>query len=109
FLFDALIDHQISPDPGSMNPFQDGALVAAEKRSYTVYLRPNGSPPVANSLEMPPATGVTLVMRVYLPEPGQDRLGGVGCRGSRRCRRTIFPPRPPARRCPTRSRSFPAT
>ncbi|HSP97368.1 MAG TPA: hypothetical protein VL049_09025, partial [Candidatus Dormibacteraeota bacterium] len=47
FLFDALIDHQISPDPGSMNPFQDGALVAAEKRSYTVYLRPNGSPPVA--------------------------------------------------------------
>lgn len=77
FLFDALTDYQISPDPGSVNPFQNNSLVAAQKRSYTVYLRPNGSAPLSNSFEMPPASDVTLVMRVYLPEPGKDRLGGV--------------------------------
>lgn len=77
FLFDAITDYQITPDPGSVNPFLDGSLVAAEKRSYTVYLRPNGSAPLANSIEMPPASEVTLVMRVYLPEPGRDRFGGV--------------------------------
>ncbi len=77
FLFDAITDYQISPDPGSVNPFQNGSLVAAEKRSYTVYLRPNGAAPLPNSIEMPPAANVTLVMRVYLPEPGKDRLGGV--------------------------------
>lgn len=78
FLFSAITDYQITPDPGSVNPFLNGSLVAAEKRSYTVYLRPNGSAPLANSIEMPPASEVTLVMRVYLPEPGRDRLGGVG-------------------------------
>jgi hypothetical protein len=77
FLFDAITDYQISPDRGAVNPFQSGSRVAAEKRSYTVYLRPNGSPPLPNSIQMPPAAEVTLVMRVYLPEPGKDRLGGV--------------------------------
>jgi hypothetical protein len=60
-----------------VNPFQNGSRVAAQKRSYTVYLRPNGSAPLPNSIQMPPAADVTLVMRVYLPEPGKDRFGGV--------------------------------
>jgi hypothetical protein len=77
FLFDAITDYQISPDSGSVNPFQNGSRVAAQKRSYTVYLRPNGSAPLPNSIQMPPAADVTLVMRVYLPEPGKDRFGGV--------------------------------
>ena len=77
FLFDAITDDDIMPDSGSVNPFQNNSQVAAQKRSYTVYLRPNGSAPLPNSIQMPPAADVTLVMRIYLPEPGKDRLGGV--------------------------------
>jgi hypothetical protein len=85
-LFDALLDKNIFPSSGSVNPFQNGALVNAPSRSYRALVLPDGltAPVNVSTLSMPPlpsdstnsATAV-LVMRVYLPEPGRDRFGGV--------------------------------
>lgn len=85
-LFDALLDKDIIPSSGSVNPFKNGALVNASNRSYRALVLPDGltAPANVSSLSMPPlpsdstspATTV-LVMRVYLPEPGRDRMGGV--------------------------------
>lgn len=84
-LFDALLDKDIAPNSGSVNPFQKGALVNAPNRSYRIMVLPYGqaAPADIKSISMPPlptgATSVltTLVLRVYLPEPGRNRLGGV--------------------------------
>ena len=84
-LFDALLDKDIAPDPGSVNPFQKGALVNAPNRSYRMMVLPYGkpAPQTINSISMPPlpfgSTPVltTLVLRVYLPAPHRDRKGGV--------------------------------
>jgi len=85
-LFDALLDKNIIPDSGSVNPFQNGALVNAPRRSYRMMVLPYGlSSPSDNikSISMPPIPTnapfvlTTLVLRVYLPEPGRDRMGGV--------------------------------
>lgn len=40
----SLIDSQIVPDEGSVNPFQDGVSLNAKPRNYTVYIAPEGSP-----------------------------------------------------------------
>ncbi|MGE5171983.1 MAG: hypothetical protein ACM3JC_16595 [Rudaea sp.] len=81
----ALIDHEIDPDEGSINPFRPNALVHATPRSYTVTVLPAGAArdaPMANPIFMPPlprhanVVTVVLVQRIYLPEPGQDRFGG---------------------------------
>ena len=82
-LFDALLDKDIAANSGSVNPFQAGALVNAPNRSYRITVLPYGQTPSPNSISMPPLpTGstsmtVVLVLRIYLPEPGLDRLGGV--------------------------------
>jgi len=85
-LFDALLDKDIIPNPGSVNPFQNGALVNAPQRSYRMMVLPYGlASPSADikSISMPPIpTGAplvlaTLVLRVYLPAPNTDRQGGV--------------------------------
>jgi hypothetical protein len=81
-----LLDREIDPDPGFVNPFREGELVKAADRSYTVTVLPDGAVPdatMANVIFMPPrarhAGLVTLVLvqRIYLPEPGEDRYGGV--------------------------------
>jgi hypothetical protein len=85
-LFDALLDKDITPAPNSVNPFQDTAVVNAANRSYQVFVLPNGqtAPANVNSLNMPPLSHnsrtpalAVLVMRIYLPEPDHNRLGGV--------------------------------
>src|ERR1041384_865054 len=85
-LFDALLDKDIVPSSGSVNPFTNGALVNAPNRSYRIMVLPYGvASPATNikSISMPPLpTGstsmlTTLVLRTYLAEPGRSRLGGV--------------------------------
>jgi hypothetical protein len=81
----ALIDHDITPDPGSTNPFLAGAVVHAPDRSYTLTVLPDGAPDssMPNPIHTPlPAhrgqlATVVLVERIYLPEPGEDRFGGI--------------------------------
>ena len=80
----ALLDHDIDPDPGSINPFRPNALVHAPDRAYTVTVLPDGAIPDAsmpNPIFVPPQrhanpVTVVLVQRIYLPEPGEDRYGG---------------------------------
>jgi hypothetical protein len=85
-VYAALLDRDIEPDPGSSNPFREGELVDAADRAYTITVLPDGAVPdgsVANPIFMPPrarhAGLVTLVLvqRIYLPEPGEDRYGGI--------------------------------
>jgi hypothetical protein len=85
-VYAALLDRDVEPDPGSSNPFREGELVDAADRSYTITVLPDGAVPddsVANPIFMPPRgrhSGlVTLVLaqRIYLPEPGEDRYGGI--------------------------------
>ena len=90
-LYNALLDYQIKPDPGSKNPFQAGELVNYPDRSYTVTVLPADTvPDVANPIFMPPLPPgsnlmtVVLVQRIYLAEPGvkpppgeSPRFGGV--------------------------------
>src|SRR5262249_28830508 len=79
----ALLDKDIAPDPGSETPFQSGNRVNAPARSYGIAVLPAGRAAVPNSLAMPAippgkaSVAVALVMRIYLPEPSLDRLGGV--------------------------------
>lgn len=79
-----LTDHQIAPDPGSVNPFSPGEFVQAPNRSFTITVLPAGtdSDSIPNVLTMPPiphsstVNTVALEERVYLPEPKQNRYGG---------------------------------
>jgi hypothetical protein len=80
-LYAALLDKQIQPDQGSINPFTPGDLVNAFNRSYTVTVLPDGTVPDASMptpiFFPPPAPGsdsvtVVLVERVYLAEPQAD-------------------------------------
>jgi hypothetical protein len=80
----ALLDHEIDSEPGSANPFRPNELIHAPDRAYTVTVLPDGAVPDAmpNPIFMPPQrhadpVTVVLVQRIYLPEPGQDRYGGV--------------------------------
>jgi hypothetical protein len=84
-LYTALLDYEINPDQGSINPFLPGELVNAANRSYTVTVLPDGTVPnasMANPIFMPPPARhsdlvtVVLVQRIYLPEPSEDRYGG---------------------------------
>lgn len=86
-VYTALLDYDIKPDQGSINPFVPGELVNAANRSYTVTVLPDGTVPddsMANPIFMPPQSRrsklvtVVLVQRIYLPEPGEDRYGGTG-------------------------------
>lgn len=79
-----LLDTQIEPDPGSVNPFLPGALRTAEERGYSVRLVPDVAPedPEPNTLyasdgDRPQLAGY-LIYRHYLPDRGRDATGGVG-------------------------------
>lgn len=86
-LFAALLDKDIRADTGSTNPFYAGQPVNAPNRSYNIKVLPYSTmaTPV-NAIYMPPiptgstSTMVILVMRVYLPEPGNspdNRTGNI--------------------------------
>lgn len=73
----ALRDHEIVPDPGSVNPFLPGADRTAARRAYTVTVsrRDTGEPNTLSSGGLPIAL---LFYRLYVPDRGTGRLGGVG-------------------------------
>lgn len=72
----SLPDSGIAPDPGSTNPF---AMLAtgAGPQNYTITIGGQGS---AGSNRLGVGTGALafVVIRVYLPDSGQDNTGGVG-------------------------------
>lgn len=77
---DGLTDVRIVPDPGSSNPFVEGADRTTEQRSYTVTIEV-GSPPerrAPNTLYAPAGVGLTFLYRIYIPDRGRDDYGGVG-------------------------------
>jgi len=82
----ALLDRDIDADPGSSNPFVQNALVHPLYRAYTITVLPAGAvtdastpnPIFMPSLRRPSnAATVLLAQRIYLPEPGEDRYGGI--------------------------------
>ena len=72
---DTIIDSNITPDPGSTNPF--AALSASLPQNYSVVIShgPTGS---ANSLRVGGSRLAFVVFRVYLPDMGIDKTGGFG-------------------------------
>lgn len=91
---DALADFEISPDPGQANPFTGPAQLApgvARGGSYRVQLAFTAAPAAraANTLyvddlitlqdrPVPNPALAVLVYRTYVPDAGQDLLGGGG-------------------------------
>ncbi len=74
-LVDTIADSNIAPDPGGANPF--ATPTAAGPGSYTLTISAN-SPGSANSLRVGGGGLAFIVYRVYLPDQGLDRTGGVG-------------------------------
>jgi hypothetical protein len=86
--FDGLHDSQITPDPGSSNPFRPGADRNANRRSFTLTIRGQRPPPPSqrapNTIYV--ATPgwawlpqeVQLTYRVEVPDQGRDRTGDAG-------------------------------
>ena len=80
-----LLDKQIKPDRGSINPFLPGAARNSNKRAYTVTISGQVPPaiPARNTLYAGQAgmTGQTqqveLGFRVYRPDSGYNAAGGV--------------------------------
>jgi hypothetical protein len=67
------VDSSIAPDPGSSNPFATPAPSGA--RNYTVTVGVGGP---SNLLHVGSTRLAFIVYRVYLPNKGLDRTGGVG-------------------------------
>jgi hypothetical protein len=76
---EALADVEIEPDPGSVNPFRPDASRLAEDRSYTLFVEfgPPPAEPQPNTLYTGDSPGGTFWYRVYMPDHGRDRKGGV--------------------------------
>ncbi|MGA9373105.1 MAG: hypothetical protein WBV53_14740 [Solirubrobacterales bacterium] len=80
---EAMVDHQIEPDPGSENPFVPGADRSVEKRDYTIKIV-NAEIPADDSEREPntmyAGTGAQwqIVYRVYVPDQGLLGDAGVG-------------------------------
>ncbi len=81
--FGKLSDYQLTPDPGSANPFLPGAsrTTPPEQRHYTLFLTFSpGDHPGPNTIYVDPTqhpVGV-FTLRVYVPDAGRDITGGVG-------------------------------
>lgn len=86
-------DYEIIPDPGSINPFLNGADWNAKNRDYTLKIRftapPEGSdhfvPGAGNNIVYAGSmlNGAankhgTIELRIYAPSMGYDHTGGVG-------------------------------
>lgn len=89
YLNAAIVDHEIVPNPGSQNPFLPGTPVNTANRTYQVVVRPHGAnasdhAQFVNQIEMPLSMAsnpsrraLDLWLRIYGPNEGEDRLGGV--------------------------------
>jgi len=76
---EALSDSQLTPDPGSSNPFLPGADRTVTQRSYTAFIEvgPLPAQPAPNTLYTGDSRGGTFLYRVYVPDAGRDQKGGV--------------------------------
>jgi hypothetical protein len=80
---EALVDHQIAPDRGSVNPFVPGNSRLGDERDYTVRVvvadppsdESSGEP---NTLYIVPGEQAVVVYRVYTPDAGRDGSGDAG-------------------------------
>ena len=78
-----LLDNDIEPDPGSVNPFVPGADRMAKSRNYTLRIL-NEDPPADRSQRKPNTlyagmgNKIQMVYRLYLPDHGRDGSGDVG-------------------------------
>ena len=82
-----LVDTAIEPDPGSVNPFLDGADRNADNRKFTVYFQEGDLPPdpadrEPNTIYLGPEFPIqqlrhAMGMRVYLPDMDTNAVGGV--------------------------------
>lgn len=78
---DGLADIEIEPKPGNANPFLAGADREARPRQYRAFIEfgPPPADPKPNTLYTGAANPASLLLyRVYIPNKGLDRTGGVG-------------------------------
>lgn len=83
----SLVDVAMEPDPGSVNPFVDGADRNAANRKFTIHFQEGNLPPdpadrEPNTLYLGPEFPIAQLrhamgMRVYLPDMDTDAVGGV--------------------------------
>lgn len=75
-----VLDRDIQPDAGSVNPFRSGAPVSAPNRAFRLRIAPRGSVAArtgGSTLDLPAGDLVTIFYRVYQPDPGYSRFGGA--------------------------------
>jgi hypothetical protein len=84
---DGISDVRLGPDPGSANPFVEGAdRTRADHRTYTAFIDYGAPPPnpAPNTLYTgagqngAPNVSGTFIYRIYIPDRGRDDTGGVG-------------------------------
>ena len=77
----ALADFEITPDQGSVNPYEVGQERSVTSRDYTVWLVKEGVPVPEHALNVIvlPAVSETFALftRVYRADQGEDVFGGV--------------------------------
>lgn len=68
----ALVDSQMIPDLGSVNPFVDGVAIDAPNRSYTIFIAPSDAPKLGeNQIPFNPSEKyVSFYIRYYFPNMG---------------------------------------
>jgi hypothetical protein len=72
-----ITDADISPDAGSTNPFATATATAStQPQTYTVTIGA-GAPGSANVLQVAGSQLIFVVYRVYVPDAGLNRTGGV--------------------------------
>jgi len=74
-LVDTMIDADIIPDPGSTNPFATPLAPGSHMYTVTISASPGGA---TNALRVGGSWVAFVVYRVYVPDHGFDRTGGVG-------------------------------
>jgi len=74
-LADHVFDAEMTPDPGSVNPFQPATNSTGRSRTYTITVKRADSV-AKNTLRLHAKTG-WLIYRLYLPNAGEGSMGGV--------------------------------
>lgn len=77
---DYLLDEDISPDTGSINPFVAGNPRNDPSRNYTLTLKADDEVycPSSSNIVATTNTIAMLMYRVYRPDEGEDAVGGTG-------------------------------
>ncbi len=77
---DAISDDKIIPDKNSINPFLEGNPRNNINRSYTLNIAHGEAPESrpANTIYDYATGEISLIYRVYVPNKGKNKLGGVG-------------------------------